>query len=90
MITAIEPGRNLRITGSSKSQIENELSTAVVLVRQRAREALHGILITRLGTGSYTVAVDPSVPYGITVERDTWTARGLGSDSGGTPEGLLH
>jgi len=89
MITPIEPGRTLRITGSSKSQIENELSTAVVLVRQRAREALQGILITRLGPGSYTVAVDASVPYGITEERDTWTAQGR-PDPEGTTGGLLH
>jgi hypothetical protein len=50
-----------------------------VLVRQRAQEARQGILVTRLGPGSYTVACDTSVPYGVTDERDTWIAQGTAS-----------
>lgn len=80
MITPIEPGRNFHITGNNTSQIENELSAAVVLVRQRAQEARQGILITRLGPGLFTVACDATVPYGVTDERDMWTSRGLCSD----------
>ncbi|PVZ55177.1 hypothetical protein [Arthrobacter sp. H-02-3] len=77
MITPLEPGQTLHVTGSSASNIEDELSAAVVLLRQRARDARQGILITRLGPGTYTVACDASVPYGVTDERDIWTSQGL-------------
>ena len=77
MITPIEPGQTLHVTGNSTSQIEDELSAAVVLLRHRAREARQGILITRLGPGTYTIACDSSVPCGVTDERDTWTSQGL-------------
>jgi hypothetical protein len=71
MITMMEPGRQCRVTGNSPTQIEDELSTAVVLIHQHAHEVRHGILVTRLDPGTYTVALDPAVPYGMTDERDT-------------------
>lgn len=90
MITPIEPGQILYVTGNSTSQIEDELSDAVVLVRQQAHDSHQGILITRLGPGSYTVALDAGVPFGVTDERDAWTSQGLSCDSGPAAKGLLH
>ena len=89
MITPIEPGQTLHVTGNSTSHIEDELSAAVVLVRHRAQEARQGILITRLGPGTYTVACDAGVPCGVTDERDTWTFLGLCSGPDVPAEGLL-
>ena len=70
MIKTIDPGRNFHVTGDTKSQIEDDLSTAVVLARQQAPEVRQGILVTRHAPGSYTVALTPTVPYGVTEERD--------------------
>jgi len=39
-----------------------------------------GLLVTRHGPASYTVELNPSVPYGVTLERDAW-------ELGGTPAG---
>ncbi|UVJ38111.1 hypothetical protein [Arthrobacter sp. CJ23] len=89
MITRIESGEVLHVTGNSTSHIEDELSTAVVLVRQRAQEVQQGILVTRLGPASYTVALDEGIPYGVTDERDEWTSRGLRGDSGDVTDEFL-
>jgi hypothetical protein len=82
LITPIEPGQPLHITGNSTSHIEAELSTAVVFVRQQTHQVRQGILITRFGPGTYTGGLDASVPYGVTDERDTWTSREQFRDPG--------
>jgi hypothetical protein len=63
MITSIEAGRRFHVTGHTQSQIDHYLNTGVELARQSAHD--HGgigILVTRHGPGSHTVALNPTVP----------------------------
>ena len=70
MITTVEEGRHLHITGDTGDTIQTDLNTAVDIVKiQAIQEGRHGILVTRHGPGNYTVAISPEVPYGRTLEK---------------------
>jgi hypothetical protein len=69
MITTTATGRTYHVTGHNPQLIEDDLNLAVELARQQAmEEGRHGVLVTRLEPGSFTVAVSADVPYGITRE----------------------
>jgi hypothetical protein len=71
MIRTTENGRCYGVTGDEPRLIEEHLNRAVELARQRAvEEGRHGVLVTRHGPASFTVAVSADVPYGITRERE--------------------
>ncbi len=60
----------LEITAYDPRTVENDLNTAVEMVREHAmQEGRHGILVTQHGYSSYTVAVSRDVPFGQTRER---------------------
>jgi hypothetical protein len=60
----------LEITAHDSYTVENDLNTAVDMVRQQAiKEGRHGILVTQHGYTSYTVAVSRDVPFGQTHAR---------------------
>ena len=60
----------LEITAHDPHTVENDLNTAVEIVREHAmKENRHGILVTRHSHTRYTVAVSRDVPYGVTQER---------------------
>jgi hypothetical protein len=66
MITTTETGRAYHVTGNKPQQIEDDLNAAVELIRQEAiKEGLYGILVTRHGPASFTVAMSAEVPYGL-------------------------
>jgi hypothetical protein len=70
MITTVEAGRTFFIEAHDPRLIEQDLNTAVEAARQQAVEAgKYGILVTRYGTTTYTVAVSADVPFGQTYER---------------------
>lgn len=52
--------------------IDQDLDAAVELAVKQSIEsgAKHGILVTRFGPSSFTVAVSAEVPYGMTHERE--------------------
>jgi hypothetical protein len=51
--------------------IAERLDAAEKLAQKAAlREGIYGILVTRLGPTSFTVALSTEVPYGTTQERD--------------------
>lgn len=60
------------VTGSQPRLIAQNLDTAEELAVKHSLETdgRHGILITRNGPGSFTVAVSEDVPYGTTHERE--------------------
>ncbi|RAM36794.1 hypothetical protein [Arthrobacter globiformis] len=69
MITTIETGRSYHVTGDKPQSIQQELDSAVELARYQAmKDGGHGILVTRLGPGTFTVTVSADVPYGTTQE----------------------
>jgi hypothetical protein len=66
-----ETGRIYRVTGDIARMVSEDLDAAVELAQQHAMgEGKHGVLVTRHGPGSFTVAVSGDVPYGITQERE--------------------
>ncbi|WP_159825963.1 hypothetical protein [Arthrobacter sp. 9AX] len=73
MITNAENGRIYRVTGESAHVVNENLNAAVELAQQDAiGEGKHGVLVTRHGHASFTVAVSGDVPYGITRECEHW------------------
>lgn len=60
------------VTGNQPHLIAQNLDTAEELALNQAIESdgRHGILVTRHGPGSFTVAVSDEVPYGTTHERE--------------------
>ncbi|MFF1384286.1 hypothetical protein ACFVWT_12050 [Arthrobacter sp. NPDC058288] len=70
MISAIEVGRTLLVEAADPRLIDEELNAAVEQARQHAmEEGTSGILVTRLGHTTFTVAVSADVPFGQTHER---------------------
>jgi hypothetical protein len=69
MITTIKTGSTYHVTGDEPESIQEDLNSAVELARHHAMKGgRHGILVTRLGPASFTVALSAEVPYGITQE----------------------
>lgn len=70
MISTIEVGRTFFVEATDPRLIDAELNTAVEQARQHAmEEGTSGILVTRLGHTTFTVAVSGDVPFGQTHER---------------------
>lgn len=63
--------RTLEVRVSDTAAMETELAAAIDAVQQAAlAERRCGILITRHGTGQYTVSLSDDVPFGLTRELD--------------------
>ena len=70
MITATI-GPIYHVTADEPQLIAERLDAAEKSAQERAlREGSHGILVTRHGPTSFTVALSADVPYGTTQERD--------------------
>jgi ribosomal protein S12 methylthiotransferase accessory factor YcaO len=70
MITATT-GLAYHVTADEPQLIAELLEAAERSAQERAlREGNHGILVTRHGPTSFTVALSADVPYGVTQERD--------------------
>jgi hypothetical protein len=71
VITTTETGRVYGVTGDTARMVSEDLNAAVELAERHAMaEGKHGVLVTRHGPASFTVAVCGHVPYGITQERE--------------------
>lgn len=68
MITTLKAGSVYHVTGDEPRSIQEDLDSCVELARHHALDGRHGILVTRLGPGSFTVALSAEVPYGVTQE----------------------
>ncbi|GGI03153.1 hypothetical protein ACFFGR_10950 [Arthrobacter liuii] len=67
-----EPGTTTIQVADAES-IDRELDTAVAAVREQAlQERRRGILVTRRGPDSFTVALSDEVPFGLTREKHDW------------------
>jgi hypothetical protein len=59
----------LEISATHPNEADDMLNAAVDELQLRARaDRSHGILVTRTGTGRYTVELSRAVPYGYTEE----------------------
>jgi len=59
------------VTADAPQLIGERLDAAERLAWQQAlREGAHGILVTRHGPTTFTVALSADVPYGVTLERE--------------------
>ncbi len=74
MISTIEDGRKFHVEANDPSALDEELSKAADMARQQAvHEGQNGVLVTRHGYTSFTVAISPDVPFGQTHERHEMT-----------------
>jgi hypothetical protein len=63
-----------RIQVKDRNDLERQLGEAVLEATQEAqRHGRHGILVTRHGYGTLSVALTTAVPYGLTLECDQTT-----------------
>lgn len=70
MISTIEAGRTFLVEADAPHLIDAELNEAVEQARQYAVAGGRcGILVTRMGHTTFTVAVSEDVPFGQTYER---------------------
>lgn len=71
MISTVEAGRAFFVEANDPRLIDEELNTAVeAAIQQAMEERRYGILVTRHGHTSFTVAVSAKVPYGQTLEEN--------------------
>ncbi|MGP0222297.1 hypothetical protein [Paenarthrobacter sp. NCHU4564] len=69
MTPAITAEREIRLSFSNASEVHDGLDRAVdALIESAGADANCGILVTRHEPGTYTVALDESVPFGQTHE----------------------
>jgi len=55
----------VEVNVSSATELDDALEDAVTLVKESAIHYRIGVMITRIGPGSYTVRAHPGVPYGL-------------------------
>lgn len=71
MISTIEDGRTFFVEADEPREIEQDLNAAVDAALLHAiQDGSQGILVTRHGHSTFTVAVSSKVPYGQTMEED--------------------
>lgn len=71
MNTTSGTGRIYHVTADKPHLIDEAINAANELAQRKAiEEGRNGILVTRHGPASFTVAVSVDVPYGITQERE--------------------
>jgi hypothetical protein len=63
----------LEVTAKDLASLEKDLNEAEEIARASAMNNGCGIWVTQHGFTSYTVAVSPEVPVGLTRERRNWT-----------------
>ena len=71
MISPIQAGPTYFVEAGEPQLLEHNLNAAVDAALEHAlKDGRHGILVTRHGHTTYTVAVSAEVPYGQTMERN--------------------
>ena len=71
-MTTITPELPLTITATDRTSMDRQLNDAVALAQSRAMHEHRGILVTRHGHDSFTIAVSDAVPFGLTREHQAW------------------
>ncbi|WP_427006052.1 hypothetical protein [Pseudarthrobacter sp. H2] len=71
-MTTITPELPLTITATDRASMDRQLNDAVTFAQSRAMHERRGILVTRHGHDSFTIAVSDAVPFGLTREHQAW------------------
>lgn len=58
------------ITANNRAQRDARIDAAVASLHQAGIQARAGILVTRKSPRTFTVAISPTVPFGMTKEQD--------------------
>jgi hypothetical protein len=62
----------IQVTVTDRPSLERRLNEAESIVRTWAMQKRQGILVTRHDFDSFTVAPSDAVPFGLTVEQQSW------------------
>ena len=63
----------LTLTVSDRHSMDSQLDDAVAAAKAHALDGKrHGILVTRHGVDTFTVALSDTVPFGLTREHQAW------------------
>ncbi|MEV7473623.1 hypothetical protein [Pseudarthrobacter oxydans] len=63
----------LTLTVADRASMDSELDAAVTAAKAHALAGKsHGILVTRHGVDTFTVALSDAVPFGLTREQQAW------------------
>lgn len=63
----------LTLTVADRASMDSELDAAVTAAKAHALAGKsHGILVTRHGVDTFTVALSDTVPFGLTREQQVW------------------
>jgi hypothetical protein len=71
-MTTITPELPVTITATNRASMDRQLNDAVTFAQARAMHERRGILVTRHGHDSFTIAVSDAVPFGLTREHQAW------------------
>jgi hypothetical protein len=72
-MTSVDQDLTLTVTATDRAHMDRQLDEAVTVARARAMgEGRRGILVTRHGHGSFTVALSDTVAFGQTREYEDW------------------
>lgn len=55
----------LEVNVTSAAEVDSALEQAIAAITETARHHSTGILVTRIGVGSYIIRAHPGVPYGL-------------------------
>mgnify|MGYP003575033031 CR=1 FL=1 len=67
MNTATDASVEVRV--ETAAQLEDRLNAAIQHLQPQAARSGHGILVTRLNAGHFSISVSDEVPFGLTRER---------------------
>lgn len=73
METLTKHDLSITVIVTDRESLDNQLDAAVSAIRERStRERRQGILVTRNAVNEFTVALNDSVPFGMTHENHAW------------------
>jgi hypothetical protein len=74
---------SIALTVTDRASMERQLDEAVSAAKTEAMvERSQGILVTRHGVGSFSVALTDAVPFGETLEQQDWRNAPMSPTSG--------
>lgn len=80
MIKVVDPGRYFHVTVENGEHRDAELTAAINMAHSSAQShGWMGVMVTRHSPVVFTVALNESVPYGVTAEREAADASQVGA-----------
>ncbi|WP_091470993.1 hypothetical protein [Paenarthrobacter nitroguajacolicus] len=73
---SVETAQTITLKIWDRTSLDSALDAAVEELASQARTSRCGILVTRSGPNVFTLSVNPGIPFGTTLEQDTWETTG--------------